>query len=1274
MLEIGEEGLGETDNHDVCVSVPTHVIEPNSQVVVDVRALAYRLGRFVIPLRFGAKASPKKPVNVDVNMEGVGPIVEVSSKEVKFGKIQVLNEHLLTLSLKNTSPIPANYTCEILNDKAAWKVSPASGTLNAGFEKEIQITANLNDTIKFTDILKISVQNGPIHEIQLVAQGTGTTIVYDEEIKNIDFSEVYSNRSHEKSFLVENKGRRAQTLQFTSTAKMNEGIYEILPVRFTLRPGNQQSVVVKAISSGAILHEEKFNCTVTIDKEPTRKMLFESLIKAQFVTPIVTSDQPSYRFKYVQGDLLDENVTEQEILLINKSPLPCHMSLHTSLPFVLENVEGKILLEPGDCFPLKINFDYAYKKNRVSAKHHTKLHLNFDEHPTQQTIDLHGESHYPNLEFSRTIIDFQSTTPFVSTKETLSLSNYGDLPAHYEWMIERKHSSITYEDGSVHAIDPSLFDITPRSGVIMPNKSQEVGISFFSKIKGTFHASLICKIRGGPVYRIVANVSCSDISYSLSSSSIDFGQIYFNELIERTLELKNTGNIEIPLAVWLNESDVFNSQKYAIHVSHDKLVPGQSATIRIRYISGFPGPQDDFVCLQIAHLEPLKISVKAEVVFPQIVADLPYSDTTDSSVPTSEKEVWSMQEKISAFYYSFIDQGKDHWSDTNREWKLMSQKKASVFSALFEKADLVLSTYVLDFHHVGRNQSQKKFFNITNNGKVSLSFSFDKTSMEERGYFIDSDKPVTLKPDDKHVIGIQFKAPKNLSVETVIETALIVQASHGIRSKIILRATVNCPSITLSSSSIDFGDVFAGQKKSFKLKVKNTSSVLTEWSTKIDTNKAKPTKKAKELSDPVIMNSLTFEPAAGILSPGEERLVKVHFCPIDNMEFDFNYPVKIINSQQITEISLKGKGILPALAFDRTRLVYRATTPYSDSLDEKITVSNPTKYLVELFSIDFDPFVTRSAIASTDVEIPGTASKEPGSAKTKPISPAPQSHFVFYGPPLTGKTTTALQLCEQHGYTYLSINDMIVQALDSKKPIGDKVREEIFKWRELSQDNKDEDDEDTADSKVVRADFDTNVLQQLIMLHVQNYMKEGSPIFVVDGLECKYIKSPITVLKTVLQAFEALSVTPRFQLIHFTADIGTIFQRECENFEKQVQRACQYPEVDEKDMDDYSSEQQEEIEGRFFEGSKIEKRMRLKREEQKNAWRSQYKVVEENKKIRQSAHKTTGKQAHNSKRSVNSRSRMSINDKLHEGEEESAADNNNNVAPVELFEEEETYR
>ncbi|NWR29398.1 HYDIN protein, partial [Tachuris rubrigastra] len=144
-----------------------------------------------IPITIEAQTVGDHSVTVDIVMFGKGggglvstrgdaPLVYASVNQINFGKIQVLQDSSQTLQLCNQGIVPAAFRAEIVSGGKYWSIEPREGVVPAKAEVSVVVTANLDDTGKFEDSLRLFIENSLSSIIPIQTVGIGTTIVIDK--------------------------------------------------------------------------------------------------------------------------------------------------------------------------------------------------------------------------------------------------------------------------------------------------------------------------------------------------------------------------------------------------------------------------------------------------------------------------------------------------------------------------------------------------------------------------------------------------------------------------------------------------------------------------------------------------------------------------------------------------------------------------------------------------------------------------------------------------------------------------------------------------------------------------------------------------------------------------------------------------------------------------------------------------------------------------------------------------------------------------------------
>ncbi|KAJ3416712.1 hypothetical protein HDV05_000542 [Chytridiales sp. JEL 0842] len=998
----------------------TGIIMPHSSVELSIDVQLKRLGQINFPIFIKIFGIEDMPLGIDISANGIGPNVLLSTTELNWGKIQVLKENVSTLTLTNDSPISANFTCATVSDSSVFKVEPQFGTIAPGASVNIDVTAYLDDTLKFTDILKIGIQSDGIHEVQLVARGQGTTITFDESLRNVDFQDVFSNRECSREFVLINKGRRAQTLHWSAdedrfarkdlNAAANQ-VFEVIPTRFSLKPNGQQVIVVKGYSNKALKCKETLICQGTIDKDPTRKVVVEMTVSANFTNPLLEMVPPILKFVSAHTRDEDFELLSQNLSLKNTSPLPLHLSFRCPIPYSVEPNEVDHRLNQGDSVTVTVHYDPKYNTNRVSCKEHAKLWITYSEHPQKDFIELFSEITFPNLTFTTNSLSFGCVPNDMEQRKTLQMTNSSSLPVEYSWSFLEGSARVTGTSSpvSIHEV----FDIQPTRSILYPNETEAVDVTFFGHTGGLYSVTALCDVVGGPKYEVTLKGESSYIEYTFDKQVLDFGVQPYQDILEQELVLSNTGQVTFDYTTIIFPNSPL-AQRIMVSPSAGTISPHGKQKISVRYCPSVPETIDDCFFIQLALFEPIKIRVLGTGIFPHFQMNIPRMPDTEydaifnetkaamlkSSVSKSKQklltdrdaameDVESPQEHeieaeaerllLSARTLAFLNKMSEELKSKivippktrvqgspilifKSQQKVSKEKKA--VANIFECSQVSLANYVCNFGNVIRNTSRKKSFKLTNHGLSPISFQLDKSVLVGTGFSIEPDR-VKLLPGQPYCESIEFQVAFQARSQNVgaIEVQLPINIQGGPTTTLTLRADVTLPDLQLSCNEVDFAEVLCGHRKTITIQLQNKNTVPCEWTSHGQEQPAPATNPVpqktsvpptKKKSGGLSMKEFELVPSSGTLQPGEKVLLMIKFSPTDEKEYDVVVPIKVNMNSQLTPLRLVGRGFKPQIVFEPEVLNLAPILPCSEGTEAKFCIYNPTNYPVEIYSLEFD--------------------------------------------------------------------------------------------------------------------------------------------------------------------------------------------------------------------------------------------------------------------------------------------------------------------------------
>ncbi|KAM9854716.1 hydrocephalus-inducing protein homolog [Aulostomus maculatus] len=599
-------------------STPRGLISPHSSVELPVFLLAKTVGKLHHTLRIAVFGSIHPPLEVALSCIGQGPVVQVRSRQLDFGRIPVLKDAIRTLTLTNQAPIPARFTTRMSQKKSFWCVEPIVGVVPAQGQLELRVVAHLKDTLLFQDKVEVSIQDSDTYTVAVSATGIGTTIVSDKPFApSLDLGTQFSYGSYQYNFKLINHGLRVHRLYWKTdgwrTNKNLKGqtflppisvarkkdvarssftterpLFSISPTYVELFPGSSVDMVLQGSSDSPRVVRERLVCLGIVGRQGCYEHIMSVDVTCRFLTPMLklSSKQLKFYTEKVPGKSLAP--LYEKLILKNMSDVTLSMEISLAAPFSLCEASGA--------------------HSTVTSKY---LEILYEGHPQQDLVELHSEVHFPNLYFSSTTVDFQCVLKSTKTLRELTITNCSPLPVSYRWacLVEQKHCTISEADvpklllkeeveqkdpvsdtederGSPSVPSPpfpavlsqspaarehnitqcsvcveEMFDILPSSGYLQPGEQQVVSIYFYGHDFVSREVIAQCHVEEGPTYEVLLKGEASNISYGLDSSIVDFGLQRFDHVGEAQVTLSNTGSVGFKFIIELPQKEEEKDEK-----------------------------------------------------------------------------------------------------------------------------------------------------------------------------------------------------------------------------------------------------------------------------------------------------------------------------------------------------------------------------------------------------------------------------------------------------------------------------------------------------------------------------------------------------------------------------------------------------------------------------------------------------------------------------------------------------------------------------------------
>lgn len=296
--------LPEEENAHVDCTVDSKfgTVPERSTHKVKVTIVTKKIGNVYIPLYIRIVGSESPPFAVSVSACSIGPIVELETNKIEFGKVSVLKDHSKSLPIVNKSPIQAHFRAKFKKG-VLFRTPVTSGVIMPNSIYQLQIIVNSDESMKISDEITIDIQYAEPLTAKISATGIGTSIVSSIPMDVIDFGNQFSSRQCTVKFTFTNMGRKTQTIQWIPLRERKKGdkkeeyiqVFKITPERTVIQPRASLSFKCEGYSTKAAPIEEKFICR-TVGK--VQKTIYTTSVKCTFTLPLIKFSQSKLAFEY----------------------------------------------------------------------------------------------------------------------------------------------------------------------------------------------------------------------------------------------------------------------------------------------------------------------------------------------------------------------------------------------------------------------------------------------------------------------------------------------------------------------------------------------------------------------------------------------------------------------------------------------------------------------------------------------------------------------------------------------------------------------------------------------------------------------------------------------------------------------------------------------------------------------------------------------------------------------------------------------------------------
>ena len=625
-----------------------------------------RLGRIHLPVRIRIVGSLADPLEMVIAAKSVGPRLQfglqpgdyLAAPTIDFGRRPVLVDAMQTLYLNNPSLIPAEFKTFIEGRDSTYQADCREGRLEPGESTEVNVTVNMDDVMRFRDKLHILVVEGDDTSVPLSAVGTGTTITCPElSTGGIDFGNQFTNQVFSREIVLQNQGRRSQTIVWTSSqleeqraagatssgrdmpgnpsssgaggAGVSEDgisspVFSISPERTTIAPKTSCVFLVSGSSSACGVAAERLMCTIPTDKGAA-KTIGGIPLSADLANPFLQFSDTTMEFAYCfMPNATVPKTLERPLTIKNISKLPLRFQMHTQAPFSVNPPE--LLLKSGQHEKVKVYFDieYCQSKDKKSSNVASRISIHYAENPQRDTVELRGEINYPSIDLSTERVDFGCVLQDTTARSSITLTNSSRVDAIYKWaFLDTSENGVA--GGQRAAPVNAVFDILPIRGLLVPGQSETVDFSYSSHLGPKASGVAVCQVEGGADYQVALHAESDNIRYSIDPKVIDLGIQPYEKTFEREIQVHNPG--KVPCSFCVDLSRMKRPGVLSVSPLSGTLDAGQRETLMVKVRPGIPDRMEEHIYVEVAHFEPERITVMVEGIYPCCHLTLPREPT-----------------------------------------------------------------------------------------------------------------------------------------------------------------------------------------------------------------------------------------------------------------------------------------------------------------------------------------------------------------------------------------------------------------------------------------------------------------------------------------------------------------------------------------------------------------------------------------------------------------------------------------------------------------------
>lgn len=1004
-------------------------------------------------------------ITIPIIADIVAPQIEITPNEFSLGAIFIHSQNVVSMKMKNSSPIQTNYEflppTGLAGRQCTIEPVLSGGEIPANSEVDFSISVVANELGVLDTFFNIHLLGTEILiPVYIKAVAVGPDIEFST--KKVDFMKVPVLKEEKRIVSLKNNS----TIEAYYTGEITHEMFSVVPTEAIIQPGETLNVEINTY----LVDAGKFETAFIVNIKDIPQVVVP--VKATGIgVPIV----PSIDFDKIEvGSIITEHPHIIPFTITNQGLRWCTVTFICQKPKTPDGVEVSFSVTP-QMQDLEPNVPYDYIMT-IQCNTPTPFECHCQCHgsigPMRVVMfspEITGVFNHPKLQFSPREIMYTHTHDYAEEEKTGKGQSPKSNLLPKQSQIVKIFNTAKFPVDFV-AIPKDPFSLSKLNFHMEPESQEDIIVTFNADQKLDYFSEIIKQkivfdLKHSKRFGFFATSEYQFPNLVFSEKIVDFGVLLKNAEFSHEILITNNSVLPVIFEWTLNDKN----DDFDIYPIRGTLNPNETAK---EYFT-FTARSEIAECEAICHVEggpdyvinlkgasdliTFDISPKTVDFGPKrfsqsynstfviqntsdcaIDYELKVEHLTDLFVnipePTGriasrEKKTVSFQVKathaeiykeriivcIGGVQDEFVDVLLNAQFDNIQiEDKDKSLEISKTFNEFLtarslesprQKIPFITETYEVDMGRIVLGDKREKDLKIKSKSLCPIKCKINCPNFEETGFSIDP-MSFTLDPEGETELKILFDTAKRTKLNEQISLMANLQMSDGVQTQISIKADLVLPEYEVSVANMNFENVIVGQWRSISFQVRNKNEIDCTF-TIANTNAV-----------------FSSNPTKALIKAKSFANFDITFTPKESKPYDHVIRVEADHSDQPVELPVKGIGERIIVEFDPPTLKVPTIQPFSSASESEVKIINRSRHHIEIFSYQFD-FKNYAELRMSTTNLSTTLetineSESDDSPQSQRFVPC----IIVHGTKLSGKTSVSKYISEKYNLPILTLNDV----------------------------------------------------------------------------------------------------------------------------------------------------------------------------------------------------------------------------------------------------------